>query len=250
MTLESGSNDLLFSSSLVEELFDYALILAMVHTATYNLRPTVLIPNSRYPLIHYRGILAPSSRSIATRFYDLLSKNQWQPQWIFHYGETQRSHYHSFAHECMVVLTGRATIRFGVGDTVEDMIENTYETGKEEGGIELEAQAGDVFIIPAGVAHKTFAPQQDAGFTLLTPGDGHGLPSDIRNNLDGIELSGFTMMGSYPAEGGGWNFAVGGEGAAAYADVWAIPPPKLDPILGDSEEGLRALWEQTASSKL
>lgn len=218
----------------------------MVEVKRYLLAPTALIPNSPYPLIHYRGIISPDSDSIANKFYDLLGKNGWKPHWIFRYGQTQKSHYHSAAHECMVVLTGHATIRFGVADTTEDMNENTYGRGREEGGVELEAQAGDVFVIPAGVAHKTYNAKPDAEFRLLTPGGGHGLPDDAKSTLDGIELSGFTMMGSYPKDGGDWDFAVGGEGAATYAKVWAVPPPKLDPVLGSSAEGLCKLWSQPA----
>jgi uncharacterized protein YjlB len=223
----------------------------MVQIDRYFLSPTKLIPNSPYPLLHYRGFLSADATSIGTQFYDLLSSNGWQAQWIFRYGETQKSHYHSQAHECMVVLTGQATIRFGVADTSDDMQENTHGDAKEEGGIELEAHAGDVFIIPAGVAHKTFDTKPAAPFKRLSPGDGHGVPADFRDQLDGtIELSGFTMMGSYPADGGPWDFAVGGEGAAVYADVWSIPPPKMDPMLGNSKQGLRTLWSQRGFSKL
>lgn len=221
----------------------------MVDVKAYHLKPTALIPNSRYPLLHYRGFLSADAKSIANQFYDLLSSNGWEAQWIFRYGQTQRSHYHSFAHECMVILTGTATIRFGVGDTVEDMHENTYGSGREEGGIELEAKAGDVFIIPVGVAHKTFNALPATEFALLTPGDGHGLPPNAKETLDAIELTGFTMLGAYPEDGKKWDFAVGGEGAAAYADVWAVGPPKSDPILGKSEEGLCGLWKDADSNK-
>ncbi|KAH8886113.1 hypothetical protein GQ53DRAFT_728326 [Thozetella sp. PMI_491] len=214
----------------------------MVKVRKYLLPPTGLMPNSPYPLIHYRGLISADSNSIATKFYDLLGSNGWRPQWIYRYGQTQKAHYHSAVHECMVVLTGTATIRFGAADTTDDMHENTYGKGREEGGIELQAQAGDVFVIPAGVSHKTFNPKPFGDFKLLTPGDGHGLPADIRLKLDQIELSGFTMMGSYPEGTEDWDFAVGGEGAAAFAKVWAVPPPRLDPMLGNSKEGLCTIW--------
>lgn len=218
----------------------------MVRADQYFLPPTALIPNSHYPLLHYREFLSADAKDIATQFYDTLSRNGWQAQWIFRYGETQKSHYHSLAHECMVVMTGKATIRFGVADTVDDMGQNTYGDGKEDGGVELQAKAGDVFIIPAGVAHKTFNPEPATPFQRLSPGDGHSLPPDFREKLAGIELSGFTMMGSYPMDGGAWDFAVGGEGAATFAKVWSIPPPKLDPMLGQSKEGLCRLWDQSS----
>ncbi|CAI6094820.1 unnamed protein product [Clonostachys chloroleuca] len=113
----------------------------MLEVKKYYLSPTTLIPNSPYPLLHYPRFLAPDTKSLATQFYDLLTSHGWQAQWIF------RS----------LVLTGHATIRFGVADTTEDMDENTFGTGFENGGVELHFQAGDIMIIPAGVAHKTYA---------------------------------------------------------------------------------------------
>lgn len=134
----------------------------------------------------------------------------------------------------MVILTGSARIRFGVADV---SIDNS-QTGKEEGGIELEAEPGDVFILPAGTAHKTFNTIPEASLKLLTPGDGHAVDLE---GLKGIELEGFTMMGAYP-EGSVWDFAVGGESEGAYQDVWSVPKPQKDPILGNQAGGLCELW--------
>ena len=39
-------------------------------------------------------------------------------------------------------------------------------------------------VIPAGVAHKTYNTRPAAPFQRLSPGDGHGLPDDIRDKLD------------------------------------------------------------------
>lgn len=218
----------------------------MVEVRTYHLSPTPLIPNSPYPLIHYKGLLPPDTKNLPTKFYDLIVQNGWQCQWIFQYGKTQKSHYHSYAHECMLVLSGTATIRFGVADTSDDLNKNTWGSEKEEGGIELQACPGDVFIIPMGVAHKTYdAKPESAKTTLLTPGTGHGLPPDIRDRLEDIELDGFTMMGAYP-KGGEWDFAVGGEGAATYARVWSSPPAPLDPVLGDTKEGICGTWKNAS----
>lgn len=52
----------------------------------------------------------------------------------------------------MVALSGSATIYFGVADIDADFESNIYGTGKETGGIELRANAGDVFLVLAGVA--------------------------------------------------------------------------------------------------
>jgi len=150
----------------------------------------------------------------------------------------------------MAVLTGTATIRFGVADTVDDLEANTHGNGKEDGGIEVHAAAGDVFVIPAGVSHKTFNTSEGSTFELLTPGDGHRVLSKDGEDDDearkavlaGLELTGFTMIGAYPV-GGEWNFAKGGEDEGAFERVWAVPKPGKDPVLGDHVEGLAGLWK-------
>jgi uncharacterized protein YjlB len=143
-------------------------------------------------------------------------------------------HYHSSAHECMVVLTGTARIRFGVADVPE----GDSPTGKEEGGIEVDANPGDVFILPAGTAHKTFNTIPESSLKLLTPGDGHAVDLE---GLKAVKPDGFTMMGAYP-EGSDWDHAVGGESEGAFEEVWSVPKPSRDPVLGDQAGGLCELW--------
>jgi uncharacterized protein YjlB len=187
----------------------------MVEVKAYHLPPTDLIPNSPHPLLHYPGLLKDVDCN-AAKAYDLFSSNGWRTQWIFRYGPTQRSHYHSKAHECMAVLSGSATIRFGVADTSDDLDKNTHGNDRESGGIELLANKGDVFILPAGTAHKTFQTTPKAEFALLTPGDGHDIQADdVRTALRDIELDGFTMIGAYPRDGE-WDFAKGGENQGEY----------------------------------
>lgn len=215
----------------------------MVEVKKYHLPPTALIPNSPYPLLHYRGVLDVKTNCTPEQVYDLFLSNGWQTQWIFRYGSTQSSHYHSQTHECMAVLSGTATIRFGVADTDADMEKNTHGSGREEGGVELHAEAGDVFILPAGLAHKTF-DTTPAEFKLLTPGDGHSVAAeDVRQTLADIKLSGFTMIGAYPFNSGTWNFAMGGEDEGEYDKVWAVAKPEKDPALGVSEEGICGQWK-------
>lgn len=216
----------------------------MVEVKKYQLPPTALIPNSPHPILHYPGFLTSEKDCNAADVYDLFSRNGWKTQWIFRYGPTQASHYHSMAHECMAVLSGSATIRFGVADTSDDLEESTHGDGKESGGIEIEANAGDVFILPAGTAHKTFDTKPDAEFKLLTPGNGHFIEgSDTRDVLSNIKLDGFTMIGAYPKGGGEWDFAKGGENAGNYEAVWSVAKPEKDPVLGSAEEGLAGQWQ-------
>lgn len=98
----------------------------------------------------------------------------------------------------MAVLSGTAKIRFGAADTFPDMHENTHGSAWEAGGIVLQAEAGDVFVIPAGVAHKTHDTKPEAEIALLSPGRRHGIEAeDPAEALSKIRLEGFTMMGAY-----------------------------------------------------
>lgn len=215
----------------------------MVRVKTYNLSPTPLIPNSPLPILHYPNLLSSPSSRDPTKVHETFSRNGWQVQWIYRYGPTQQSHYHSAAHECMAVLSGEATIRFGAADEPgADLEESTHGRAKEDGGLEVKARAGDVFVLPAGVAHKTFDTEPVAEFQLLTAGDGHHVAGkDVAKSLEGVKLSGFTMIGAYP-EGVMWDFAVGGENQGRYEEVWTVPKPSHDPVLGLDPAGLAGLW--------
>ncbi|KAH8703494.1 hypothetical protein BGW36DRAFT_286986 [Talaromyces proteolyticus] len=218
----------------------------MVQVKTYQLPPTSLIPNSPRPILHYPGFF-PVSSTAAAQAYDILSENGWQAQWIYRYGSTQASHYHSNAHECMVVLSGSATIQFGAADQEDRGDGSTGATngGHEEDGVKVQAHVGDVFVIPAGVAHKTFDTSPSLPFALLTPRNGPDVSAhDQRQAIADTPLSGFTMMGAYPKEGGAWDFCTGGGHVGDYEKVWAVVKPERDPVLGQAEEGLVGRWSE------
>lgn len=121
----------------------------------------------------------------------------------------------------MAVLSGTAKIRFSVADNSEDLDENTNGSGWEDGGVALKAEAGDVFVIPAGVAHKTYSTKPVTKFKLLTPGTGHRIEAqDVQEALAKIELTGYTMLGAYC--GGDWDFVKSG---GDYEKVWSVPKP-------------------------
>ncbi|KXT16115.1 hypothetical protein AC579_5097 [Pseudocercospora musae] len=222
----------------------------MVQVKQYQLPPTKLVPNSPHPLLHYPGLLKKEAGYDAAKIYDLVDSNGWKTQWIFRYGPTQQSHYHTEAHECMTVLTGEATIRFGVGDLSDDLEASTHGTAREDGGIEIHAEAGDVFILPAGTAHKTHHTTP-AEFALLTPGGAtHIAGDDPTQVLRDIKLSGFTMMGCYP-KGSSWDFAIRAKDQKEFKKSWNVPKPDRDPVLGASSEGLCGTWkEKSRQSKL
>lgn len=207
----------------------------------YNLKPTTRIPNSHLPLIHYPGYFGAVD---AGKVFDTFEHNGWTVQWINRYASSQPSHYHSTAHECMAILSGQAVIRFGVADTSSDLEENTYGNAFESGGVEVHVTAGDVFVIPAGVAHKTYDTNPKADFSLLTPGKGSGVEADDRRAaVSSVKLSGFTMLGAYP-EDTFWDFKTGSPAErSAWNGIWAIARPEQDPVLGKSPEGICGLWQ-------
>jgi uncharacterized protein YjlB len=231
-----------------------------VKAKTYFLPPTPLIPNSPYPLIHYPGLLGDMVQHKdfkTTQIFDKFLENAWQTQWIARYGPDIQSHYHSTTHECMAVISGgSATIRFGVADQPDWKQRGLAvgERGKgEEGGVEIRAQVGDVFIIPAGVSHKTFAPEPETrDLAFHQPEDIEQGKANInldeksmerhRSFFEGVKVEGeFMMMGAYP-KGGVWDFKVGGEHEGREGEVHGVRVPERDPVLGESEVGLRGLW--------
>lgn len=226
----------------------------------------------------------PSQAVDAGMVYDHFLSHGWETQWIAKYGLSQPSHYHPETHECMAVLTGPGRIRFGVADLDADWRKNTplslkasqeskdereqrrpstteIDTGAtdwrkredqsegegvyyEPGGLELAVNAGDAFIIPAGVAHKSYNPAETAEEAVaLTGGSFHGVTGDsddTRKVVAECELSGFTMIGAYPGSRD-WTWAEGGAHVGDFEKVWAVSRPELDPLVG-KEGGLNVLW--------
>ena len=100
----------------------------------------------------------------------------------------KQSHYHSTTHECLGIISGAATLRFGVSD------EEDTSAGKE-----LSVQPGDMLVIPAGVAHRAVehtpdflmvgsypngAKQWDMCYSKTPVEPGIGLPADPLGGSD------------------------------------------------------------------
>jgi len=102
----------------------------------YPIAANGAIPNNeRCPALVYPGAVDVAGPDPATAFEALFAANGWGASW--RNGVFPFHHFHSTAHEVLGVYAGSATIALG-----------------GEGSLVLEVSAGDVVLIPAGVAHK------------------------------------------------------------------------------------------------
>jgi uncharacterized protein YjlB len=108
---------------------------------THRFADDGIVPNNRLPLVVYRGAL-PESGDRAGAFEKMFAKNGWPDSW--RNGIHPFHHYHSTAHEVLGIARGHARVRLG-----------------GESGQRVELRAGDVVVIPAGVAHKREAASSD-----------------------------------------------------------------------------------------
>lgn len=102
------------------------------------------VPNNpSLPVLIYRGVLRAEPSDIEAR----IGANGWECRWrngIFDY-----HHFHSTAHETLVIARGSARVLLG-----------------GEAGEVFDLAAGDVLVLPAGTGHKRLA----ASDTLLVIG--------------------------------------------------------------------------------
>src|SRR5262245_38385833 len=98
-----------------------------------------VFPNSRLPVLIYRGVLETPE---AAAFEQMFERNGWSSAW--RNGLFSVHHYHSTAHEVLGIYQGRVNARLG-----------------GERGATVTLAAGDVIVIPAGVAHKNDGASAD-----------------------------------------------------------------------------------------
>ena len=151
------------------------------------------IPNNRLQLLIYKNAFDTAGEEAAEWLERTFAENNWKNSWrngVFNY-----HHYHSNTHEVLGVYKGKALLQLG-----------------GEQGEKLEVSAGDVIVIPAGVAHKN------------------------------LEDENFGVVGAYP-DGRDHDLNIGKENERPRADenIAAVPMPDADPIQG-KEKGLRQIW--------
>ncbi len=156
---------------------------------TYHFAGDDRFPNSDLPVVVYSGALPADPAAMEQAFAAQGWTNSWR-NGIFGY-----HHFHSITHEVLGIASGEARVLFG-----------------GPAGQEVAVKAGDVLVIPAGVAHRNMG-----------------------------ESGGLLVIGAYP--GGSDCDVLRGdpaEMAAARRAISAVPLPERDPVPGQAS--LRQLW--------
>lgn len=139
--------------------------------------------NKNLPLIIYKDAI--DIKNGASDVEKVFHANEWGNSWrngIFSY-----HHYHSTAHEVLGIYQGSVKAQLG---------------GPE--GITTELEAGDVVLIPAGVAHKNLGSSTD-----------------------------FACVGAYPpGQDYDMNYGKIGERPSADKNIRKVPVPNNDPVAG------------------
>jgi len=164
-----------------------------------NFKDDGIFPNSPLPLLFYHQAITTEAKDPASIFAERFAENVWIKSW--RNGVYFFPHYHSTSHEVLGVYSGTATLRLG------------GERGKN-----VEVRAGDVIVIPAGVAHQNISASDD-----------------------------FGVVGAYP-DGREWDLLRGFPGERPKADhnIAALPMPENDPIYG-AEGPLRRIWKDAGA---
>jgi uncharacterized protein YjlB len=154
--------------------------------ALYRFTPDGSIPNNpELPLLVYPSALAPDSDP-AGACERAFAQNGWTDGW--RNGIYPNPHFHRTAHEVLGIVRGSARVQFG-----------------GQSGTALDVAAGDVVVIPAGVAHQRLSASAD-----------------------------LLVVGAYP-EGQSADLCRADrplDAAATAAAVAGVPLPAQDPVLG------------------
>ena len=106
---------------------------------TYYLRPTQFVPNSKLPVLLYRGVLgdSPSPESIRS----LIEPNKWirGGQWKTY----PTAHFHSVSHECYAIFRGKSTFRLGKSPIDPEASEEGEQLGRD-----VVLERGDIIVLP------------------------------------------------------------------------------------------------------
>ncbi|WP_165229170.1 hypothetical protein [Aquisphaera insulae] len=104
---------------------------------TLHFGPGGRVPNSRFPVLLYRGGVSPSVEGgdLADAIEATFRRHDWLNNWR-ELGVYDYYHYHSTTHEVLGMARGRIQLRLG-----------------GEGGKIVDLAPGDVVVLPAGTSH-------------------------------------------------------------------------------------------------
>jgi len=158
----------------------------MAAPAIYVFPDDGVFPNSRFAALVYTQVLTGAPRELAAAFEALFGKHGWGGA-SWRNGLYGVHHYHSTAHEVLGIFAGHIRLQLG-GDK----------------GAEVNVNAGDVIVIPAGVAHKNVASSND-----------------------------YRVVGAYPdGTSPDLNYGRAGDRPAADRNIARVPMPSADPVQG------------------
>ena len=165
----------------------------MIEPLIFFFKDDGAVPNNRLPFLVYRGAIGARDRPGAIE--EAFHKNDWG-HGLWHNGIYSFTHYHSQIHEVLGIAAGKARVRFG---------------GKH--GEELDVEAGDVAVLPAGTGHQRISSTPD-----------------------------LLVIGAYPPEGK-YDLCTGKmeEYELALRSIPRVPLPEIDPVYG-SDGPLTKLW--------
>lgn len=166
-----------------------------VDPLVYYFEDDGVTPNNRLPVLIYKDVLAEVENDFATYLENIFQQNNWTGNWrdII----SSEDHYHSTTHEVLGINIGCVNLQLGGAK-----------------GKEFSVSAGDVLIIPAGVAHRSLNYKSD-----------------------------YEVIGGYP-EGRSWDmiYCEPDKYEKAKMVIDSLSLPKSDPIFG-KKGPLTHLWK-------
>src|SRR5215467_2769078 len=114
----------------------------VVEPEQFRYKDDGIFPNSDLPLLVYRHAFKTEAEDRASIIEQCFAENDWTNSW--RNGVYSFAHYHSTTHEALAAYCGAATLRLG-GQRSSD----------------VKVYAGDVIVIPAGIAHQKISASVD-----------------------------------------------------------------------------------------
>ncbi|KAH8655440.1 hypothetical protein BX600DRAFT_469651 [Xylariales sp. PMI_506] len=178
---------------------------------------TPFCPNNPLPVLVYRGVLPVHDEASVS---EALQRHGWVKKGCW--GTITTRHFHPNTHECYGIFQGSSELVFGQGGADDP-----------EAGVKCRVQAGDVVVVPAGVAHASVSPEDHS-------------PDPVT----GEKPPRYRYIGVYPGDAPHWRNEFGKTPLRVdddlFAEVAAVPIPS-DPVHGAGGP-LPEIWKAALQS--